>query len=121
MVAVSSDYELKDIKIAEKISPNSCQMSIAKIFAKDPKSIMVSISSKQGISSKISEIEMTITGLEDKLNIANNNLTNLLSENLPEEQLSEDISKTTILISDLRSEITSKKAEMASIMLQVYR
>ena len=121
MVTVSSDYESKDIKIAEKISPNSCQMSIAKIFAKDPKSITVSISSKQSISLKISEIEMAITELEDKLNTANKNLTNLLSKNLSEEKLSEDVSNTTILISDLRSEITVKKAEMASIMLQVYR
>lgn len=119
-VTVSSDYESKDIKIAEKISPNSCQMSATTILAKDYGSITTSISSKQSISSKISEIESSIATLQAELDLANKNLEGLFTANMNDQQLSDALSKNTDLISDLRSKILNKKTEMSSIMLQVY-
>ena len=120
MVTISSDYETKEINIADKIAPRTCQTSVAKIFAKDHNSIQVSISSKQSVSSKVSEIEASITELQSQLNLANKNLTNLLATNLTPEQMAGDLTKTTTKISDLRSKILAKKAEVAAILLQVY-
>ncbi len=120
-VTVSSDYESKETKIADKISPNSCQISTATIFSKEPNTIKVSISSNQSISSKVSEIESSIATLEVELDMANKNLEGLLSSHLSETQLSKEITKVTNLISDLRSKIVHQKAEIASIQLQVYQ
>lgn len=120
IVTISSDQESKDVEIAEKISPNSCQMSVGKIFAKDPQSIKVTISSKQFVSSKISEIEASITELQQQLDLANKSLENLLTTNLADSELSKEVTKTTATISDLRSKILAHKSEIASIMLQEY-
>ena len=120
-VTVSSDYESKETKIADKISPNSCQTSTTTIFSKEPNTIIVSISSNQSISSKISEIESSIAILEEELGLANKNLEGLLSSHLSEPQLSKEITKITSLISDLRSKIVHQKAEIAAIQLQVYQ
>ena len=120
IVTITSDQEFKDVEIAEKISPNSCQMSVGKIFAKDSQSIKVTISSKQYVSSKISEIETSITELQQELDLANKSLEKLLTSNLAEPDLSKEVTKTTNMISDLRSKILVKKSEIASIMLQAY-
>ena len=120
MITVHSDYEEKDVTIAEKISPNTCQMSVTSILAKDHQSIKTSISSKQSTSSKISEIEKSITELQEQLDMANKNLENLLVTNLTPEQLANDVTRTTTKISELRSSILAKKAEVAAILLQVY-
>ena len=120
-VTVSSDYESKETKIAEKISPNSCQTSTTIIFSKEPNTIRVSISSNQSISSKISEIESSIVTLESELDLANKNLEGLLSAHLSEPNLSKEITTVTNLISDLRSKIIHQKAEIAAIQLQVYQ
>ena len=121
MVVISSDEEIIPAKIADKIPSNTCQQSVAKILAKDKNSIEIAIDSKQSISSKINEIETNITELVEQLNLANKNLTNLLTADLTDPKINEEITMTTTKISDLRSKITAKKAEVASLLLQTYR
>ena len=62
-VKVTSDSEEKTIRISERIIANSCQMSAAKINAKDTKSIMLEIANRGDISVKITDLEKKIDSL----------------------------------------------------------
>ncbi|MDH3617248.1 MAG: hypothetical protein OEM89_00825 [Nitrosopumilus sp.] len=120
VVMVNSDQETKNVKIGTKISPNSCQMTTAKIMAIDPESI--SVAPVGNINTiQVEELEETIVNLQENL-IEQKELLRSLVHN-PERPVDFNSQTDTLAgkIIDLKNQIISRKAEFSKIMLETYR
>ncbi len=104
---LTSDIESKPVKLAEKISPNSCQMSIGVIKANLKDTIKVSLSN-------VVENNETIVGLEKKI-------ADLDAQAATMRKQLNDLGKLSPAPADLEtkvSELTSKIIENRKMMLE---
>jgi len=120
LVMLSSDQQTVDVKIGTKISPNSCQLTTAKIMADDPESISVTPTGNADIN-QIEEIESKIASLQEQL-ITEKELLRALVHN-PDRPEDFNVQADTLAgnIIDLKNQIISAKAEFSKIMLETYR
>ena len=120
MVEVISDLDSKSVKLADKISPNSCQVSGTKIKALNIDSIKLSSKDSKENSSKINELEKQLADLNKSLQKQKQNLREL-NHLAPRpsnfNQQLEDIANSII---DLRKEILDKKSQIYFHLTNVY-
>jgi len=120
VVMVSSDKQTVDVKIGTKISPNSCQITTAKIIADDPESILVAPVGNADIN-QISEIEAKIADLQEKLIAEKELLRELVHNSDRPADFNEQANAFAGEIISLKNQIISAKAEFSKIMLETYR
>jgi hypothetical protein len=119
-VQVSSDIESKTVRMADKIIPNSCQVSGVKIKAASADLIEVTAGETIKKSLTASNLEQKITDLTKTLQAEKQALKDLTFLNPRPADFNEQASKITIKIIELRAEITQTKLLLYNFLNQVY-
>ena len=122
VVELSSDISFKTVKMAEKITANSCQVTTGKINALDSDSISIKLAGQTQSSETIITLEKKIESLKDEMKTEQDKLNAVsTSSSITEEERKSAISESTAKLAELRKEVNSTKAELHKILLQVYR
>lgn len=116
VITISSDTESVDVKLVERIIPESCQVGIAKINGIDSSSIESKISGNSGISKQISSLEKLIEEKQTLLADKKSKLGVLFAKQLDETgyQVAEQL---TLEISELRNDLLETRAKLYGLML----
>ena len=120
-VKVTSDSEEKTIRISERIIANSCQMSAAKINAKDTKSITLEIANRGDISVKITDLEKKIDSLIVEQNKHQMELNKLVVQSEKPADYEQKVSELSEKIIQLRNEIRDAKFQLYGMIYDVYK
>ena len=120
-VQISSDIESKTVKLSDRIIPNSCQLSGAKIKASSADSIQVSIADTADRSAIVIELEKKISELVDLLHDEKDALRDLTHFNPRPSNFNEQAAKITENILELRAQITLDKAQLYNLLNQIYK
>ena len=120
-VRVDSDSEAKIVRVSEKISPNTCQMSTAKVNAVDTNSIKIEIANRADISFKIVELEKKIDVLISEQSTYQIQLNKLVVQSEKPADYEEQITDLSSKIIQLRNEIRDAKFQMYGNIYDVYR
>jgi len=121
VVTVKSDTETKQVKMADKIIQNTCQVTGAKIKATDPESIEVSLGDTAQKSITASELEKKISDLAESLQAEKQALKDLTHFAPRPADFNEQAAKITQKIIDLRNEINLAKAQLFNLLNQAYQ
>lgn len=120
-VKVTSDSEEKIIRISERIIANSCQMSAAKINAKDTKSITLEIANRADISVKITDLEKKIDALIEEQSKHQMSLNKIVVQSEKPLDYEQKVSELSAKIIQLRNEIRDAKFQLYGSMYEVYK
>jgi len=120
-VRVTSDMEEKTIMVSEKIPANSCQMSAAKINAKDPKTITASVANKADTSMKITELDAIIVKLSEEQRSYQDQLSKLLVQSEKPEDYEQKLAELAGKIVQLRNEIRDAKFQQYGSLYSTYK
>jgi peptidoglycan hydrolase CwlO-like protein len=121
VIMVSSDKQNMDIKLGDKIAPNTCQMTYAKIGATNPESITVKVAGNAESSIKIGQLESKIADLTKQFTSEKELLKGLVHDPKRPTDFNEQLTKKTENISKLRNEIISAKGELSKLLYLSYR
>lgn len=117
IITVTSDIETIDVKLIDRIIPESCQVGITRINALDSESIIPTISGNSGISKQIKFLETQISEMEVVLADKRSNLGDLISKKL--DSTTEPIAlQLTQEIGELRDDILENRVKLNSLLLQ---
>lgn len=117
IITVVSDSDSVDVKLIERIIPNSCQVGITRIDASDSESITTKISGNSGISKRIATLEMQINEIETTLADKRSQLGNLISKQL-DASSTPIAEKLTLEISELRDDLLKTKTKLYGLLLK---
>lgn len=120
-VRIKSDNEEKVIRIAEKIIPNSCQMSAVKINAANTNSITLEIANRSDLSAKIVELEKQIESLIGEQSTYQMELNKLVVQSDKPADYEQKVSELSAKIIKLRDEIRNAKFQLYGSMYEVYK
>ena len=121
VVTVTSDMETKQVKLADKIIQNSCQVTGAKIKASDPASIEVSAGDTAQKSITASELEKKLSDLTKSIQAEKQALRDLTHLAPRPADFDDQASKITQKIIDLRTEINLIKAQLYYLLNESYQ
>ncbi|MBS3926236.1 MAG: hypothetical protein KGZ34_06050 [Nitrosarchaeum sp.] len=121
IISVTSDMETVNVKLGDKIAPNTCQMSSVKIMSGNLTSIMVSPSGNAESNSKITDIESQLTKLQNDIVNERNALRSITHDPNKPSNYNELIEMHTANIIDLRGQIGALKAQLNEILYKTYR
>lgn len=105
-VYISSDSEVKTIKIPLPVSANKCYTSVSKINAANHDLIQGMLVNKGGISDKINELEQNVSDLKTKLQGEKDTLSKISD---PTNQKAQQVSGNIIT---LRKELNNNREEL---------
>ncbi len=120
-VKVESDFESKNIVLADRVAPNSCQMGTAKLKAENPDSITVSSVPTAEISAKISQLEAKILELEQMITADKRALSELTKKAQKPDDFDKQVTELTKKIVDARNGINEAKTELYRILFLYYQ
>lgn len=119
---LTSDVSVKAIKMAEKISANSCLMTTGKITAVDVNSISIKLAGQTQSSQTIVDLEKKVESLKDQMKVEQDKLNEVsTSSSMSKEEREISITESTIKLQELRKELNTTNAELHKILLEVYR
>lgn len=122
VVELTSDVSAKTIKMAEKISANSCQVTTGKITATNVNSISIKLAGQTQSSQTIIDLEKKVDSLKDQMKVEQEKLNKVsTSSSISKEEREISITESTIKLQELRKELNTTKAELHKILLEVYR
>ncbi|AJW70795.1 hypothetical protein [Nitrosopumilus adriaticus] len=116
VITVDSDSDSVDVKLIDRIIPESCQVGIGKINAVDSDTIIVSISENSSISTQISSLEKHVDELQLQLGEKRKSLGVLVSKQL-DSTGEEAAAQLALDISDLRKELLETRTKLYGVML----
>jgi len=119
VVIISSDKESTNVKLGGKISPNTCQMTSAKITAINPDTIIAKMAGNIE-SNKIPELENQLSKLQKALDDERNAIRSLIHDS-KKSDYNEQLEMHTAKITELRGQISSLKDDYNKILYQAYR
>lgn len=119
IVRVSSDIETTNVKIGDKISPNTCQMISTKINSKNPDSIKIDTAGNVD-SNKIPDIENQLIQLQKQLNDERNTIRSLIHDT-KKPDYNEQLEMHSAKIIELRGQISLLKEQYNQILYRVFR
>ena len=111
IITIASDSDSSEVKLVERIIPNSCQVGIAKINAIDSESIQSKISGNSGISTQVSTLEKRIEEMQTNLANKRSQLAQLVSVKLDSAAEQEAV-KLTLEISEIREDLLEKRTQL---------
>ena len=122
VVELSSDIAMKVVKMAEKVTANSCQVSTGKINTLNPDSISIKLAGQTLSSENIVLLEKTIESLKDQMQVEQEKLNSVAtSSTISKEDRQIAIAESTIKVQELRKELNLTKIELHKILLEIYR
>ena len=121
VVTVKSDTETKQVKMADKIIQNTCQVTGAKIKATNPDSIEVSAGDTAEKSITASELEKKLNSLTESLRAEKQALRDLTHLAPRPADFDDQAAKITQKIIDLRNEINLTKIQLYYLLNQSYQ
>ena len=116
VITVSSDSDSVDIKLIDRIIPESCQVGIGKVNAVDSESIMPKISENSGVSAQVASLEKLVDELQLQLGEKRSTLGTLVSKQL-DSSGEEEAYQLAMDISDLRKELLDTRTKLYGLML----
>ncbi len=120
LITVKSDIESKDVVLANRISPNSCQLGTGQLKASNEESIQVIFGNTEDFSNKVSDLENQITKWQADLSTAKRTLSELVKTAQKPADYEEKVNNLTTTIVDLRNLINNAKAAIQGSMLDYY-
>ena len=121
IIMISSDNQEVNVKLGDKIAPNTCQLTSAKISATNSESITIKVAGNAASSNKAIDLEATIADLQKQLVISKDMLKALVHDSDRPEDFNEQVTSQVEKISQLRTDIISAKAQLSKILYQTYR
>ena len=121
VITITSDFESIDVKMGEKISPNTCQLSSAKITATDPETISIKPAGNADASTKADDLEVKINDLQKQLISEKELLKALIHDSKRPTNFNEQLSMHVDKITELRNDVISAKAELSKILYLTYK
>ncbi len=118
VVMVKSDSETKNVRLADKIIPETCQVTGAKIKANAPESIEVSVADTAQNSVTASDLEAKLTELTKFLQTEKQLLKDLTHFEPRPDDFNNQALVITQKIIDLRNEINMIKLQLFNILNQ---
>ena len=118
IVIVASDVESKAVQLADKIAPNTCQLSGTKIMATTADSITVTSGETAEKSSVVSDLEKQITDLEKKIQDEKSSLKSLIHDPSRPANFDEKFIEITEKIRDYRVQILELKSKLYRYLSQ---
>lgn len=119
-VLLSSDSEVKRIKLSNKILANSCEISAGTIKTTNPDSINATLINQGGITDRITSLENKIKELQDKLGGEKSSLkTSTQMQDKPSDH-KQKVSESTNKITELRKELNAAKEEYYRYLFSFY-
>lgn len=115
-VLVTSDFETQSVRLADDISPNSCQINTVQISTENPQSISISLKNKGGISSSIDELEKKVSDLQEKIKTEKQRLEILIHQTPRSLTYDLEVTKLTENMERLRDDLNRAKVEMFSVL-----
>ena len=120
IVMIDSDSQKVNVKLGDKIAPNTCQLTSAKIVATDPQSISIKVAGNEDSSNKATELEANVADLQKQLISAKEKLKEMVHNPSRPEGFNEELTSQVDKITKLRNEIISAKAELSKILYMTY-
>ena len=120
-VKVISDTEEKVVRVSEKIIPNTCLMSAAKINVKDISSIALEIANRSDISVKITQLEQKIDSLKDEQLQYQTELNKLIFQSEKSADYEQRVTELSDKIIQLRTQINDAKFQLHGNQYEVYK
>ena len=121
IITLSSDKQTVDVRLGDKIAPNTCQLTSAKIMATIQDSITIKVTGNSEFSNKAQDLEAKIADLQIQLKITKEKMKDLIHNPDRPNDFNEQLAKLVENTTKLRSEIISNKAELSKILYQTYR
>ncbi|WP_048097065.1 hypothetical protein [Candidatus Nitrosarchaeum limnium] len=115
-ILVTSDFETQSVRLADDISPNSCQINSVQISTENPQSISISLKNKGDISSSIDELEKKVSDLQEKIKTEKQRLEILIHQTPRSLTYDLEVTKLTENIEHLRNDLNRAKVEMFSVL-----
>ena len=121
-VLVASDSESKKVKLSQKIMPDKCYTTSAKIKATNPGSITASLTNKGMITDKLTELETKIADLQQKLAATKKDFSGVAKQESTTLGDAEKIKITNAAneISKLRAELNQAKNELNKYLFALH-
>lgn len=120
-VQITSDLESKVVRLADKISPNSCQLSGGKILSSSADSIEVTAGESIKKSLTATNLEQKIADLTKELQAAKKALNDLTHLAPRPADFNVQAYEVTQKIIQIRNEITATKAQLYNFLIQIYQ
>lgn len=120
IIKVTSDKQSQTVKLGDKITANSCQMTSVKIEADDKTTISVTPAGNADSSKKVSDLEVQINELQTSLIKEKQTLKSLIHSPERAENFAELVNTHVVKITELRNQISMAKAEFNKIMYLTY-
>ena len=114
-VLITSDTEIKTVKLTKSMSSNTCQMTATKIKADNPNTIEVAILGKEMLSSELKKVQAERTSLKAKISEKNEDLQRSMTKpriQEPDKQLNKVINE----LADLRQQYKQVNSEYYRIL-----
>ena len=118
IVIIASDVESKAVQLADKIAPNSCQLSGTKIMATTADSITVTSGETAEKSTVVSDLEKQITDLEKKIQDEKSALKTLTHDPSRPANFNEKFIEISEKIRDYRVQILELKSKLYRYLSQ---
>ena len=118
IINVVSDSDSVDVKLINRIIPESCQVGITRINAVDSDSIITQITGNSEISKVVQTLENEIDSFESTLSEKRSALGNLVSKKLDSDGQTQ-AEKLASEISDLRADLLESRAKLYWLMLKI--
>ena len=120
-VKVTSDTEEKVVRVSERIIPNTCLLSTAKINVKDISSVALEIANRSDISVKITELEQKIDSLKDEQLQYQTELNKLIFQSEKPADYEQRVTEISDKIIQLRAQINDAKFQLYGSQYEVYK
>lgn len=120
VVTITSDKQSIQVKLGQKISANSCQMTSVQIEADDKSTITANPAGNGKSSTKASDLEVKIVSLQDSLVKEKQTLKSLIHNSDRPANFVELFDAHIVKITELRSQITTAKADFNKILYSSY-
>jgi len=121
IITISSDMETINVKLGDKIAPNTCQMSSVKIMSGNLTTIQVAPAGNAESSNKITSLESQISKLQNDIISERNMLRSITHDPNKPSYFNEQLEMHTANIIDLRGQIGALKAQLNEILYKTYR
>ena len=117
IITITSDSDSVDVKLIDRIIPESCQVGVTRINALDSESISSTISGNSAVSSQIKSLETKIGQMESALADKRSELGDIVSKKL--DSATEPIAaKITLDISEIRADILENRVILNALLLK---